>query len=118
MILDRHAADGRATAVTVTWANHRSRTIYLDNQMFPWLDLTSAWVALRERPREALSLEMRYGPTRGWCGDLDRDDRSRVSMYFRPEGVEVFRQGSTNCNGSYQKLEASAFAAPPPAVRR
>jgi hypothetical protein len=118
MILDRKAAGGRATAVTVSWGNHASRTIYLDNRMFPRLDLTSAWVAVRERPHEALILEMRYGFVRGWCGDVDRDDRARVSLYFRPESVEVFRQDLTNCNFNYRELEPRAFAAPPPARRR
>lgn len=117
LVLNRQAAEGRATAVTVSWGSYPSRTIYLDNQMFPWLDLTSAWVAVRERPNEALSIQMRYGFARGWCGDVDRDDRSRVSVYFRPDGIAVFRQDRTNCNGNYQELEASVFAAPPPAQR-
>jgi hypothetical protein len=118
MILDRKAAGGRATAVTVSWGNHASRTIYLDNRMFPWLALTSAWVAVKERPQEEFIVEMRYGFVRGWCGDVDRDDRGRVSVYFKPEGVEVFRQDPTNCNASYQELARGAFAAPPAARRR
>lgn len=117
MVLDRQATEGRATAVTVSWGNHRTRTIYLDSQMFPWLDLTSAWVALSERPREALILELRYGSVRGWCGDVDRDDRPRVYVYFRPRGVEVSRQDRTNCDNNYDELQPSAFVAPPP-VRR
>lgn len=118
MVLDRGAAEGRATAITVSWANYPSRTIYLDNGMLPWLDLTSAWVAIRERPHEALSLELRYGFMRGWCGDVDRDDRSRVSIYFRPESIDVSRQDRTDCNSNYRALEPGAFTAPPPAPRR
>lgn len=118
MILDRKAAEGRATAVTVSWGSYPSRTIYLDNQMFPWLDLTSAWVAIRERPYEALSIEIRYGPYRGWCGDTDRDDRSRVDISFKPNSADVSRQDRANCNVNYEEVEASAFAAPPPTLRR
>ena len=118
MVLDREAAEGRATAVTVSWGSYPGRTIYLDNQMFPWLDLSSAWVAIRGRPEEALNIEMRYGAVRGWCGDVDRDDRSRVSVSFTPEGVQVSRQDRTNCNSNYEELRASDFAEPPPARRQ
>jgi hypothetical protein len=117
MVLDLQAAEGRATAVTVSWQNRPSRTIYLDNQMFPWLDLTSASVALGERPHESVRIELRYGPARDWCGDVDPDDRSRVSLNFMSGGVEVSRQDRTNCNSDYQELKTSDFAAPPPAPR-
>ena len=85
--------------------------------MFPWLDLSSAWVAIRERPYEALNIELRYGRVRGWCGDADRDDRSRLSVSFRPKVVEVSRQDRTNCNSNYEELQPSVFATPPPAGR-
>jgi hypothetical protein len=118
MILDRQPSEGRATAVTVSWANHPSRTIYLDDDMFPWLDLSSAWTALGERPREALSIQMRYGWRRGWCGHGDPDDRARVSVYFTRQGAVVFRQIGTNCNANVEELEPGAFVAPPPVRRR
>lgn len=117
MVLDRQAVEGR-TAVTVSWGDHPSRTIYLDDEMFSLLDLSSAWVAIREGPYESLSIEMRYGVIRGWCGDVDRDDRSRVSLSFKPSHTTVSRQDRTNCNGNYVEVEASAYAAPLPAIRR
>lgn len=114
MVLEREAAGGRATAISVSWGQGRSRTIYLDDRTFPWLDIRSAWVALRERPYEALIIEARYGPVRGWCGDVESDDRARVSVYFHAQGqVKVSRQDATNCAGSYDELEPGAFLSPP-----
>jgi hypothetical protein len=118
MGLDGQAADGRATAVTVSWGRHPPRTVYLDSRMFPLLDLSSARAAVGERPDDALTIVLRYGPGRGWCGDLDGDDRSRLWLSFRPRGLQVSRQERTNCNPNYEELDARAFAAPPLAVRR
>lgn len=118
MVLDLQASQGRATSVAVSWSAQPSRTIYLDNRMFPGLDLSSAWVAVREAPRESIDIEMRYGSGRGWCGDVDRDDRPRVSIHLGPEGVEVFRQERTNCNTNFDRLEPGAFAEPSQAPNR
>jgi hypothetical protein len=114
VVLDRKAANGRATSVSVSWGARPTQTIYFNNEQFPWLDLTSAEVAVKaDAPHERLLLMMRYGAHRGWCGDLDQDDRSRLSVRFKPEGVEVSRRDRTNCNSSYDDLQSSAFAEPP-----
>lgn len=118
MVLDDKAAGGRATAITVSWGNHPSRTIYLDNRTFPWLDLKSAWVALGEAPDEHLMLVMRYGARRGWCGAREEDDRSRVSIHFTLQRIEVFRNDRTNCNIESDDLKPDAFTKPPPVQSR
>ena len=113
IVLDRQAAGGGDTEVTVSWGSYPARTIYLDNQLFPELDITSALVAIMERPYEALNIELRYGFVRGWCGYVEGDDRSRVAMIFRPASVEVSRHDRTNCNAGYEQVAPSSLVSPP-----
>lgn len=104
---DSEAAGGRATSITVSWGTHRTRTIRLDNRRVPRLDVGSVWVALGPEPaRDELYLEMRYDFPRGWCGDIDRDDRPRLTITFRPDGARVLRQDKTNCGGGYEEMRA------------
>ena len=115
IVLERQAAEGRATEVTVSWGSYPDRTIYLENQLFPELDITSALVAIMERPYAALTIELRYGFVRGWCGYVEGDDRSRVAIILKPASVEVSRHDRTNCNGGYEQVAPRSLVGPPPA---
>jgi hypothetical protein len=113
LVADNQADDGRATSISVSWGTHRARTILIDNRRVPWLDVGSVWVALGIEPnRDQLNLEMRFDFARGWCGDVDRDDRPRLSITFTDVGARAFRQNKTNCMGGYEELQADAAETP------
>jgi hypothetical protein len=110
---DSQADGGRATSISVSWGTHRARTIRLDNGRVPRLDVASVWVAVGSGPgSDELNLEMRFDFPRDWCGDIDRDDRPRLSIIFTAEAARAFRQDRTNCGGSYQELRAEGSDPP------
>jgi hypothetical protein len=112
--LDSRMANRHATSVSVHWGRHPTRTIFLEHALLPGLDLSSLQVFLADDPpREKMLLALRYDVRRGWCGDVDPDDRPQVWITFLPDGVSASRQDMTNCRGDYEELDPGRLTRPP-----
>lgn len=113
--VDGRADGGRATSVTVSWGEHPRRTIYLDNIALPYLDTFPEAVELIVDPDEGrLMVELKYGFRRGWCGNIDPDDRPTVSIQFWRERIAVYVHDMANCaSDSYEEVDADRLRHPP-----
>ena len=99
------AQGGRHTMFTASFAGLPARTFTIDNAQLPWLDLQTITVAMGpDRPNEELLIGLRYGFQRGYCGDLDLDDRPRIEIRFTRADVSASYQDRTNCRTDYQDL--------------
>jgi hypothetical protein len=96
--IDSDAENGGATLFTASFGDVPARTFRIDNARFPWLDLQSVVTGLRRPSPDAyLRVELRFDYRRGYCAELDQDDRPHLTLYFYRDRVTANYEDRTNC---------------------
>jgi len=101
LAIDSDAENGAATLFTASFGDVPARTFRIDNRNFSWLDLQSVGAALG---RDRLRVDIRFGHRRGYCADLDEDDRPHLVITFRRDRVSAAYQDRTNCGSNFVSL--------------
>ncbi len=92
--IDSDAELGAATWISASYGDAAARTFRIDNARFPWLDLQSVRAALGD---DMLRIDIRFGYRRGYCGELDEDDRPNLTIRFTRDRVRATFEDRTNC---------------------
>lgn len=92
--IDSDAEHGAATFITASYGDVPARTYRIDNARFPWLDLQSVRAA---QGSDDLHVDLRFGYRRGYCADLDSDDRPRLTIRFARDRISASYEDRTNC---------------------
>jgi hypothetical protein len=98
LTIDSDSENGGATLFTASYGDVPARSFRIDNSLFPWLDLQSVRTALRAQPPgDDLTLDIRFGYQRGYCAQVDGDDRPRLNISFHRDRVSANYEDRTNC---------------------
>jgi hypothetical protein len=110
--VDAQAESGRYVRITAAWGDVSARTVQFPVSEFPYFDPGSIWMALGSTdPDGGLLVEARYALPRGYCGNIDEDDRPRLSIHFTRTAVTASRQTMRNCNGDYSDVPVELVTA-------
>lgn len=92
--IDSDAEHGAATWISASYGDVPARTFRIDNARFPWLDLQSVRAAAGG---DMLRIDIRFGYRRGYCGEVDEDDRPNLTIRFARDRVRATFEDRTNC---------------------
>ena len=92
--IDSDAEQGAATWISASYGDVAARTFRIDNARFPWLDLQSVRAAFGG---DTLRIDIRFGYRRGYCGELNEDDRPNLTIRFTRDRVRATFEDRTNC---------------------
>jgi hypothetical protein len=104
LIINTEADGGRSTSIDVAFAGWPIRRFALSNRDFPLIDLQSLLVSVWGDIDPRFGVRLRFGHMRGYCAELDYDDREIVSIAFtRNEGTGYVTR-RTNCERVYERI--------------
>jgi hypothetical protein len=92
--IDSDAEQGATTLITASYGDVPERSFRVDNARFPWLDLQSVRASLGT---DLLRIDLRFGYRRGYCGELDEDDRPILTIRFARDRASATFEDRTNC---------------------